>query len=310
MLKKLTVLTPPGSALHLPGGYGETLSMTDFMTLFIAALPEIRYIFLDEENQGSSIVTYREEAELRDILGSKGTSPQYSGVCGQVHWIVDDSFEEHDVKNFIRSVVHQRHPEDSTAHKSSCRMDETIPEFQLSQLPAEIKDTVASYLLHQRDLLALALTHSTWRDIVIPFHLHYRIVQCSEDDADMWDHLQGNPRRLQNIRSLQLRDKRYWKQRPLLQHPTARGVMIPAGLIGRMDRLKTFRWESSGPYRELPPSFQSDEDFEEYRDSLLRTVLESCLELEEIAVLDKFARGACPTKSQKNAEPHPIVRPC
>lgn len=140
------------------------------------------------------------------------------------------------------------------------------------QLPPEIMDSIASNITLQSDLLSLALSHSTWHDIVIPFHLHYRLVRCTEDDADMWDHLKEAPRRLSNIRSLELRcrlwQNRDWKQLPRLPQQSERMMMLTAELLGRMEKLKTFRWESSGTYGELPPPFQSVKALEEYRNSI------------------------------------------
>lgn len=71
-------------------------------------------------------------------------------------------------------------------------------------LPLELLDYLASFILNPSDLLSLAITNSTFRDTIIPFHLHYRNVRCSVDDSAMWNHLLENARSLQNVHSLEL----------------------------------------------------------------------------------------------------------
>lgn len=68
-----------------------------------------------------------------------------------------------------------------------------------------IWDEIAYLLDFTRDLLSLALTCHTFKELVIPNHLEYRYINCDIRRKDIWQLLNSRPRLAKGIRSLRLR---------------------------------------------------------------------------------------------------------
>lgn len=68
-----------------------------------------------------------------------------------------------------------------------------------------IWDEVAYLLDFTKDLLSLALTCHTFKELVIPNHLEYRYISCDIRRKDIWQLLLSRPRLARGIRSLRLR---------------------------------------------------------------------------------------------------------
>ncbi|KAI0034768.1 hypothetical protein K488DRAFT_21555, partial [Vararia minispora EC-137] len=68
----------------------------------------------------------------------------------------------------------------------------------------ELIHLILDLILSRADLLNLALTCSTLRDIIIPAHLDYRIIISAEYHTGLWIHLVHNPYYARNIRELTL----------------------------------------------------------------------------------------------------------
>ncbi|GJJ12780.1 hypothetical protein Clacol_007025 [Clathrus columnatus] len=67
-----------------------------------------------------------------------------------------------------------------------------------------IWDEIA-YLLHStKDLLSLALTCRTLKNLIIPDHIEYRHIHCHIRREDVWEHLECRPRLTRGVRSLHL----------------------------------------------------------------------------------------------------------
>lgn len=174
----------------------------------------------------------------------------------------------------------------------------------LLQLPTQLLDFVASKIIYQRDLLSLAVSHSTLRDIVIPFHLHYRLIECTEDDGEMWTHLQDSSRRVENIRTLRLHfvntgaaiAARYTNPRkpPRSSSGDTRRLLFPVELLKGMAQLRCFEWRYLGSEDELPRFFSWAKTLENYQDSLWAALLKHYPLLEEVRANDSFACGTCP----------------
>jgi hypothetical protein len=71
----------------------------------------------------------------------------------------------------------------------------------LLRLPFDILDHLVE-TLERPDLLSLALSCSTWKNIVIPYHLEYREISLSVDHHSIWRHLAERPSLAANVRKL------------------------------------------------------------------------------------------------------------
>ena len=71
----------------------------------------------------------------------------------------------------------------------------------LLRLPFDILDHLVE-TLERPDLLSLALSCSTWKDIIIPYHLEYREISLSVDHHTIWRHLAERPSLAANVRKL------------------------------------------------------------------------------------------------------------
>ncbi|KAG9040995.1 hypothetical protein FS837_012865, partial [Tulasnella sp. UAMH 9824] len=71
-------------------------------------------------------------------------------------------------------------------------------------LPVEIADMIVNWIYRPRDLLSLALSHSTFYRLIIPDHLHYRHVEFCIFDYTMWKYLLEDTSRLRRIETVKL----------------------------------------------------------------------------------------------------------
>ncbi|KAI0065746.1 hypothetical protein BV25DRAFT_1821423 [Artomyces pyxidatus] len=94
-----------------------------------------------------------------------------------------------------------------------------MPAVSLSTLPFDVLETILSHLDARKDVLALSLLSSTFRDLAIPRHLHYREIHCplNEDDS-LWIHLAQRRDLALNVRTL------------VIQRPSPDPVCVPKSL--------------------------------------------------------------------------------
>jgi hypothetical protein len=71
----------------------------------------------------------------------------------------------------------------------------------LLRLPFDILEHLLESL-ERPDLLSLALSCSTWKNIIIPHHLEYREISISIDHHSVWRHLAERPSLAANVRKL------------------------------------------------------------------------------------------------------------
>jgi hypothetical protein len=71
----------------------------------------------------------------------------------------------------------------------------------LLRLPFDILDHLVE-TLERPDLLSLALSCLTWKNIIIPYHLEYREISLSVDHHSIWRHLAERPSLAANVRKL------------------------------------------------------------------------------------------------------------
>lgn len=71
----------------------------------------------------------------------------------------------------------------------------------LLRLPFDILDHLVESL-ERPELLSLALSCSTWKNIIIPYHLEYREISLSVDHHSVWRHLAERPSLAANVRKL------------------------------------------------------------------------------------------------------------
>ena len=71
----------------------------------------------------------------------------------------------------------------------------------LLRLPFDILEHLVESL-ERPDLLSLALSCSTWKNIIMPHHLEYREISMSIDHHSIWRHLAARPSLAANVRKL------------------------------------------------------------------------------------------------------------
>src|SRR6266849_10034420 len=79
-----------------------------------------------------------------------------------------------------------------TLGRRSTRIYSTTMCALLLRLPFDILDHLVE-TLERPDLLSLALSCSTWKNIIIPYHLEYREISLSPDHHSIWRHLAERP---------------------------------------------------------------------------------------------------------------------
>ena len=89
----------------------------------------------------------------------------------------------------------------SGALRSAARTQSTIMCALLLRLPFDILDHLVESL-DRPDLLSLALSCSTWKNIIVPYHLEYREISLSVDHHSIWRHLAERPSLAANVRKL------------------------------------------------------------------------------------------------------------
>ncbi|KAG8928536.1 hypothetical protein FRC01_005786 [Tulasnella sp. 417] len=182
----------------------------------------------------------------------------------------------------------------------------------LASFPPELLDHLISYISNPSDLLSLALTSSTFRAIVIPFHLHYRTIRCVTDDSEMWNHLLESQRRLQHVHALQLyrstssssvvlsnclpRILRNEGEAP----PAASSLTLSA--ISQMTHLKSLAWLRRDSEYFWPLGFSNSRyveraEFDNLAEEFWDTVLQHCHELQEVVARSFY--GCCDCAAQR-----------
>ncbi|KAG9043849.1 hypothetical protein FS837_009054 [Tulasnella sp. UAMH 9824] len=71
-------------------------------------------------------------------------------------------------------------------------------------LPVEVAEMIVNWIYRPRDLLSLALSHSTFYRLIVPDHLHYRHVEFCIFDYTMWKYLLEDSSRLKRIETIKL----------------------------------------------------------------------------------------------------------
>ena len=80
----------------------------------------------------------------------------------------------------------------------------------LLRLPIDTLELIAEWLDDRPDLLSLALTCSTWKNIIIPRHLEYREISLSVEHLSIWRHLAERPSLASNVRRLVISDSEHY----------------------------------------------------------------------------------------------------
>jgi len=136
----------------------------------------------------------------------------------------------------------------------------------LLRLPFDILDHLVE-TLERPDLLSLALSCSTWKNIIIPYHLEYREIFLSVDHHSIWRHLAERPSLAANVRKLVITE-------PDSYYPTLSFMPV-----------NCFRWQV--PTTLVPPSSGDILSSEQQRDYPLRALrnmrLLNTLEFENIS---------------------------
>lgn len=125
----------------------------------------------------------------------------------------------------------------------------------LLRLPFDILEHILESL-ERPDLLSLALSCSTWKNIIIPHHLEYREIYISIDHHSVWRHLAERPSLAANVRKLVITEPDYYHHglsfAPVnctrWQVPT---TLVPPSLSHRSDRTSTLERQPDYPLRAL-----------------------------------------------------------
>jgi hypothetical protein len=79
------------------------------------------------------------------------------------------------------------------------------PTLGIAGLPVETLEDIITWLDSPTDLLSLALVTRTFKNIIIPNHLHYRYIRCTTDDCpELWERLSSNKSHALNVRKLEI----------------------------------------------------------------------------------------------------------
>ena len=137
-------------------------------------------------------------------------------------------------------------------------------------LPTELREEIAFHVDSHKDLIALALVCSAWKEIIIPDQSQYRVIRIREDMYDMWDLLARRPRLARAVKVLHLYDlygvtpqsmypkpvdnaREDDKQKPGSLEKMKVSNMCQA--LRHMTALREFAWNIHwGEYHPLPPS--------------------------------------------------------
>ncbi|KAF8643185.1 hypothetical protein AX16_009176 [Volvariella volvacea WC 439] len=100
--------------------------------------------------------------------------------------------------------------------------------LHLLALPSEILDEILALLKHPHDLLALALVSHALHALVVPAHLHYRVLRLRKPHPEIWAHLAKRKDLARNIWKIVLCSPRDYSQPDI--HP--KGDIVMEGLEG------------------------------------------------------------------------------
>ncbi|KAI0066272.1 hypothetical protein BV25DRAFT_1525903 [Artomyces pyxidatus] len=124
-------------------------------------------------------------------------------------------------------------------------------------LPPELVDLIASFVDSRRDLLAFASACRAFKQLIIPYHLDYRVVHCHLDRQSAWSHLVERPDLTRHVRDVYVYDLRSTLQ-PLPDRVPAAGsreavndkaslstpdkLLRVSQALRSIDNLQEFRW--------------------------------------------------------------------
>jgi F-box domain len=166
-----------------------------------------------------------------------------------------------------RASAHSRAPSARTHSTTMCA---------LLRLPFDILDHLVE-TLERPDLLCLALSCSTWKNIIIPYHLEYREVSLSVDHHSIWRHLAERPSLAANVRKLVITE-------PDSYYPTLSFMPV-----------NCFRWQVPTTLVPLPSDTLLPEQQRDYPLRALRNMrLLKTLEFENIS---RWSQGSPDTLS-------------
>ena len=142
------------------------------------------------------------------------------------------------------------------ARVSACTHSTTMCALLL-RLPFDILEHLVESL-ELPDLLSLALSCSTWKNIIIPHHLEYREISMSIDHHSIWRHLAERPSLAANVRRLVIAEpdsflpmSTNWLVPTTLVPPSPRSTLpleqqpdYPLRALRNMKLLKTLEFEN------------------------------------------------------------------
>jgi len=135
----------------------------------------------------------------------------------------------------------------------------TISHHNITRMPNEILDEIASYVDLKRDLLSLALTCHRMRDVFLPNHFRYRVVKAKVSSMRVWHHLAACRASAQKVRRLEIMDERSSESEIIIPpniattdadvESTYDGLDLPAeqekllvSAVAEMHGLQSFKW--------------------------------------------------------------------
>jgi hypothetical protein len=75
----------------------------------------------------------------------------------------------------------------------------------IADLPVETLERIAAWIDSPTDLLSLTMVTRTFKNIIIPNHLHYRHIRYTTDGCpELWKSLSSNKSLAQNVRKLEI----------------------------------------------------------------------------------------------------------
>ncbi|EAU87958.2 hypothetical protein CC1G_01605 [Coprinopsis cinerea okayama7 len=122
----------------------------------------------------------------------------------------------------------------------------------LDALPYDVKELILSALGSPKDLLRLALTSKSWKSLVIPHHIEYRLLRLDDHRPEVWKHLAEKRLLASRIRTVVLgpdyrllpgvgQSQSSLYPRTLLSTPTSEAAQIKDVQVVREDVLQALR---------------------------------------------------------------------
>jgi hypothetical protein len=135
----------------------------------------------------------------------------------------------------------------------------TISHHNITRMPNEILDEIASHVDLKRDLLSLALTYHRMRDVFLPNHFRYRVVKAKVSSMRVWHHLAVCCASARKVRRLEIMDERSSESEIIMPpditntdadvESTYDGLDLPAkqekllvSAVAEMHGLQSFKW--------------------------------------------------------------------